>query len=92
MGHVLAIRSEKQSFFDTGIFSNKSLIAAVVLALVLQYKIAYVPFLQPIIQTEALNYKEFKIVGVLSSLVFFAVEIEKAIFRRRQRNNYTVLV
>jgi Ca2+-transporting ATPase len=89
MGHVLAIRSEKQSFFGAGIFSNKLLIAAVVLALVLQYAITYVPFLQPIFQTEALNFKEFIVVGVLSSLVFFAVEIEKAISRRRNRDNYS---
>ena len=62
MGHVLAIRSEKQSFFSAGMFSNKTLIAAVVLALVLQFAVTYIPILQPIFQTEALTFKEFTLV------------------------------
>jgi Ca2+-transporting ATPase len=93
MGHVLGIRSERQSLFSAGIFSNKSLIAAVVTALILQFIITYTPFLQPIFQTEALTLNEFILVGVLSSLVFFAVEIEKAISRRRRsRTNQTIFI
>ena len=87
MGHVLAIRSMKQSFFSSGMFSNKALIVAVILAVGLQFVVTYIPFLQPIFQTEALTLKEVTIVLILSSLVFFAVEIEKTISRRRNRNN-----
>jgi len=87
MGHVLAIRSESQSFFSMGMFTNKPLIGAVLLTLLLQLAVTYVPFLQPIFNTEALTLKEFLLVGAFSSLVFFAVEIEKAIFRRGNRNN-----
>jgi len=86
LGHVLAIRSEKQSFFISGILSNKLLIGAVVLALGLQLTITFVPFFQPIFQTETLNIKELIVVGVLSSLVFFAVEMEKLLFRIKKRN------
>jgi len=82
MGHVLAIRSENQSLFGVGVFSNKPLIGAVLIALLLQFVITYTPFLQPIFQTEALTLNEFLFVGALSSIVFFAVEIEKAIFKR----------
>jgi P-type Ca2+ transporter type 2C len=85
IGHVLAIRSEKQSFFSTGIFSNKMLIASVVLALVLQFVLTYTPFLHPVFQTESLTLKEFVVVCVLSSVVFFAVEAEKMFSRRRGR-------
>ncbi len=89
MGHVLAIRSETQSLFSIGIFSNKPLIGAVIIALILQGIITYVPFLQPIFQTESLTLQEFVLVGAASSLVFFAVEIEKAISRRRNKKmNY----
>jgi Ca2+-transporting ATPase len=84
MGHVLAIRSESQSFFSMGMFTNKPLIGAVLLTLGLQLAVTYVPFLQPIFRTQALTLKEFIIVGIVSSLVFFAVEIEKAIFRKRR--------
>lgn len=87
MGHVLAIRSERQSFFSMGIFSNKPLIAAVMIALLLQFVVTYMPFLQPIFQTESLTLYEFIIVGAASSLVFFAVEIEKIIIRRTRRLN-----
>ena len=85
MGHVLAIRSEKQSFFSAGMFSNKPLIGAVIIALLLQVVVTYVPFFQPIFQTEALTLNEFLLVGAASSLVFFAVEIEKLISRRKRK-------
>jgi P-type Ca2+ transporter type 2C len=85
MGHVLAIRSESQSFFSMGVFSNKPLIGAVLLTLLLQLAVTYVPFLQPIFRTEALTLKEFLLVGAVSSIVFFAVEIEKAVMRRRRK-------
>jgi Ca2+-transporting ATPase len=84
MGHVLAIRSEKHSLFSIGIFSNKPLLGAVIIALLLQLVITYVPFFQPIFKTEALTLNEFLLVGAASSLVFFAVEIEKKISRRKK--------
>jgi len=85
MGHVLAIRSESQSFFSMGMFSNKPLIGAVLLTLLLQIAVTYVPFLQPIFRTESLTLNEFLLVGAVSSLVFFAVEMEKAIVRRNKK-------
>jgi Ca2+-transporting ATPase len=87
MGHVLAIRSENQSLFGVGMFSNKPLIGTVLIALLLQFVITYTPFLQPIFQTEALTLNEFLLVGAVSSLVFFAVEIEKKLSRRKEKNS-----
>ncbi len=84
MGHVLAIRSERSSFFRIGLFSNKPLVGSVLIAMIFQVVITYTPFLQPVFHTEALSLKEFIIVGAASSLVFFAVEIEKIISRSRQ--------
>ena len=84
MGHVLAIRSEKYSLFTIGIFSNKPLIAAVTIALLLQFLVTYVPLLQPIFKTESLTLYEFLLVGASSSLIFFAVEIEKIFSRKRK--------
>ena len=85
MGHVLAIRSETQSFFASGIFSNKPLLLAVVIALLLQIVVTYTPFLQPVFRTEALGLNEFLMVGALSSLVYIAVELEKLIARRNRK-------
>jgi Ca2+-transporting ATPase len=83
MGHVLAIRSEKQSLLRVGVFSNKPLIGAVLLTFLLQFVITFTPFLQAIFKTQALTLKEFFITGIASSLVFFAVETEKLISRKR---------
>ena len=86
MGHVLAMRSSNQSSFTSGVFSNKPLIAAVVIACILQFVVTYSPFFQSVFKTEALTVNEFIIVGAASSLVFFAVEIEKLMFRKNRNN------
>jgi Ca2+-transporting ATPase len=83
MGHVLAIRSENRSLFSIGIFSNKSLFASVLLTFLLQILITYTPFLQVIFKTQSLSLNEFILVAIASSLVFFAVEIDKANKRRK---------
>ena len=83
--HVLVIRSENQSLFSIGLFSNKPLIGAVLLALLLQVAITYTPFLQPIFQTEALTLNEFILVVAAASIIFFVAEAEK-ILRRKKGN------
>ena len=89
MGNVLAIRSEMQSLFSIGIFSNKPLIASVLLTFLLQFMITYIPFLQSIFKTQALSLDEFIIVGIASSLVFVAVEIDKVIYRKGKNAQFT---
>jgi Ca2+-transporting ATPase len=82
LGHVLAIRSEKQSLFTIGLFSNIYLLGAVLLTFILQMATVYVPFLNPIFKTEPLTLNELLITLVMSSIVFIAVEIEKYIKRK----------
>lgn len=84
MAHVMAIRSETQSLFSIGLFSNKPLVASVLLSFLLQFVVTYTPSLQPIFGTQSLSWYEFFGVGILSSLLFFAVEIEKAVSRRKK--------
>jgi Ca2+-transporting ATPase len=81
LGHLMAIRCEKQSLFKVGLFSNIRLLGAVTITVLLQLSITYTPFLQRIFMTEALTKKEFAIVCLASTLIFIAVEIEKLIFR-----------
>jgi Ca2+-transporting ATPase len=85
LGHVLAIRSEKESLFRMGLFSNKYLLGAVLLTFVLQMATIYVPALNPIFKTAPLTINELFISIALSSIVFVAVEIEKFIKRRRYK-------
>jgi P-type Ca2+ transporter type 2C len=84
MGHVLAIRSERDSLFAQGLWSNKPLVGAVALTFALQMAVLYVPWLNPIFKTAPLSAAELGFCLVLSSVVFFAVEIEKAVVRRRR--------
>jgi Ca2+-transporting ATPase len=81
MGHVLAVRSEQDSFFRQGAFSNKPLLWAVLLTLALQIATIYVPFLNPIFKTEPLSAWELLATILLSTVVFLAVELEKAVKR-----------
>jgi Ca2+-transporting ATPase len=83
MGHVLAIRSDRESIFSQGLFTNKPLFGAVFLTFILQLATIYVPFLNPIFKTEPLTLTELLFTIIISSVVFFAVEIEKMIYRRR---------
>jgi Ca2+-transporting ATPase len=82
MGHVLAIRSERNSLFTLGIFSNLPMLGAVLLTFVLQLAVLYVPLLNPIFKTVPLSLGELTFCLALSSVVFIAVEIEKALIRR----------
>jgi Ca2+-transporting ATPase len=82
LGHVLAIRSERQSLFKMGLFSNKPLLGAVVLTFLLQMAIIYIPAMNRIFKTEPLTAGELLMAIAASSIVFFAVEVEKWIVRR----------
>lgn len=82
MGHVLAIRSERESLFKIGLFSNKPILGALLLTVVLQLLIIYVPFLNIIFKTHPLPVFDLCLTVLASSIVFWAVEIEKWVFRR----------
>lgn len=83
MGHVLAIRSEKESLFSLGLFSNRPLLGAFALTFALQMATVYAPFLNPIFKTRPLTLYELTITLALSFVVFFAVEVEK-LFKRKK--------
>ena len=51
MGHVLAIRSERASLFQQGVFSNLPLLGTVFFTVVLQLMTIYVPFLNRVFKT-----------------------------------------
>jgi len=82
LAHVLAIRSEKESFFVNGFFSNPAMAATIIFTFALQMATIYVPVLNSIFKTQALSMGELAICLVISSVVFFAVEIEKSLVRR----------
>ncbi len=79
---VMAMRSEKESLFKSGLFTNIPLLGAVLLGFILQMATVYLPPLNSIFRTKPLSPAELFITLSLSSMVFFAVELEKLIKRR----------
>ncbi len=84
MGHVLAIRSSRDSLFQQGLGSNKALLTAVTLTLALQMVVTYLPPLQAVFHTKALSLMDLGVALGLSTVVFWAVELEKLLIRRRR--------
>jgi P-type Ca2+ transporter type 2C len=81
LGHVLAIRSERQFLFSQGLVSNLPLLGAVLLTVLLQMAVIYLPFANALFKTEPLSLNELLICFGASALVFHAVELEKFIRR-----------
>jgi len=81
MGHILAIRSESVSLFRQGVFTNPMLLGAVVLTILLQLAIVYIPALNPIFHTTPLTAGELALCFALAIVVFAIVEIEKGLVR-----------
>jgi Ca2+-transporting ATPase len=80
--HVLAIRSERDSLFTIGLFSNRALLGAVLLTFLLQLAAIYLPFMQRFLETVALSIGDLVLCVLVSSVVFWAVELEKWWVRR----------
>jgi Ca2+-transporting ATPase len=79
MFHVMAIRSERESLFTIGLFSNTKLLGAVLLTFILQLMITYLPLFQKIFKTTSLSPFELFLCLAVAFTVFIAVEIEKTL-------------
>jgi Ca2+-transporting ATPase len=86
MGYVMAIRSNRDSLFTIGLITNKSLVGAVALTILLQIAVIYVPFLQGIFETAALPLTDLVISLLLSTSIFWVVELMKWIIRKKSSN------
>ncbi|MCK6425435.1 MAG: cation-translocating P-type ATPase [Burkholderiaceae bacterium] len=84
MGHVLVIRSESQPLWQLGLGSNRPLLAAVALTLLLQLAVVYLPPLQAIFHTQALALADLALCFACAAVLMLAVEAEKH-WRQRRR-------
>ena len=83
LAQCISIRSENHSVFTIGFWSNPLLMGAVLLTVALHLATIYVPALNPIFKTEPLDVAELTLCFAVSTIVFFTVEIEKWLIRRR---------
>ncbi|MDJ0747437.1 MAG: cation-translocating P-type ATPase [Xenococcaceae cyanobacterium MO_167.B27] len=94
MGHALAVRSKDRLTIQLNPFSNPYLLASVVVTIVLQLLLIYVPPLRSFFDTEILTLQQLLICLGFSSLIFVWVELEKLFmgwWRKKQVGNNTNL-
>jgi len=85
LGHVLAIRSEREYLFKQGLFSNVELLGAVLLTFILQLGVIYLPFANELFKTQPLTLTELGICIGAAAIVFHAVELEKFVKQKLRK-------
>jgi magnesium-transporting ATPase (P-type) len=85
IGVVLCARTEKESLFKVGFFTNKRVIFGIVFEILLINAIIYMPFLQSIFQTAAIGLKDWAFLVVLPFPIIIVDEIRKAIVRKLRK-------
>jgi P-type Ca2+ transporter type 2C len=78
-----ACRTERESVFKIGVFSNKFLVIGELFGVGIIAAIAYVPFLQDIFKTGPLTAFDWGILVVAAVTLFFAEEARKWFVRRK---------
>ncbi|MFB1037051.1 MAG: HAD-IC family P-type ATPase, partial [Sinobacterium sp.] len=79
--HSLVVRSDKESIFTLGIFSNKPMLMAIGITVLLQLMVIYTPVFNRILHTQPLPLSELFICIAVSSIILWAVEGEKYLIR-----------
>lgn len=69
--HVFECRSEKHSLFEINPFTNMFLLGAVSISVIMLLSIVYIPFLQNVFHTIALNLGQWLIILFFSSIISF---------------------
>ncbi|MBN1504751.1 MAG: cation-translocating P-type ATPase [Candidatus Eisenbacteria bacterium] len=81
---VFNARSNERSAF-VGLFSNSWLWGAVLLSLLLQVAVVYVPFLQRAFSTVGLSFRDWLFCGAVASSVLWLRELSKVVLRAARR-------
>lgn len=80
--HSLVVRSDKESIFTLGVFSNKPMLIAIGVTVLLQLMVVYTPAFNRVLHTQPLPLSELIICIAVSSIVLWAVEGEKYLIRQ----------
>ena len=83
--NALNVRSRDKSLFEIGPFSNRYLLGAIVVSLILQVLATTVPFMQTALGTEALKVNDWLLITAVAGSVFVADEARKFLRRHLKR-------
>jgi Ca2+-transporting ATPase len=78
-------RSDRYSIFSLGLFTNKYLVYAVLITIILQLMVVYVPFLQTAFRTVPLSLSEWGVVLALASTTLISMELVKYFKREKTK-------
>ena len=81
---ALEVRSERDSLFKINFFSNPPMVIAILLTIVLQLLVIYLPIFQRIFSTQSLSAYELLIAFLAGLGVIIAAEVWKWVLRKRQ--------
>jgi len=83
IGAVFNCRTEKQSVFKVGLFSNKQVNVGIIFEIILIFALVYLPPLQSIFHTTALDLSDWLLLCIWPPLVLLIEEARKALVRRK---------
>ena len=83
IGAVFNCRTEKQSVFKVGLFSNKQVNVGIIFEIILIFALVYLPPLQSIFHTAALDLSDWLLLCIWPPLVLLIEEARKALVRRK---------
>jgi magnesium-transporting ATPase (P-type) len=85
IGAVLNCRTQNQSVFKVGLFSNRKVLFGIVFEILLLSAIIYVPFMQNIFNTAPIGLVDWLFLVVVPVPMVLLEELRKAIFRRNNK-------
>lgn len=85
--YSLAMRNATKSIFQVGLFTNKYLVAAIIVGFILQIGVISVPFLASAFGVHSLNLRDTLIVIVFSLIPLIANEAIKLFMRASNKEN-----
>jgi magnesium-transporting ATPase (P-type) len=88
IGNVLACRTNKMSIFKTSLKSNKWIWLGIASQLITLSVIVYVPFIQGLFHTTAIEPIDWAFLALLACTVILAEEIRKWFARQLAKNGH----
>ncbi|MGE5222311.1 MAG: cation-translocating P-type ATPase [Omnitrophica WOR_2 bacterium] len=85
VGAVFDCRTDRQSIFKIGFFSNRLILVGIAVELTLLGLLTYAPFMHGIFNTAPLGLQNWLFVFAWTPVIFLADELRKAILRRRDK-------
>lgn len=83
VGQVFNCRTEKQSVFKVGLFSNKQVNLGIIIEIILIFAIVYLPPLQKIFHTSPLDLSDWFVLCIWPVLILLIEEGRKALARKK---------